>query len=74
MTGKDAPREIYSRLARYHGVEEIDASYRIHQIKDAFHLPADYDLLFGLNGDVYDGVSGEWLGTMTDTKWGFAPR
>ena len=58
-------REVYRRLAKYHGVAEQTASDRLHQLKaDLGRGPAD-NLLFDLTGNVFDPDTREWLGSLT---------
>ena len=68
-TGASGWNDIVRRLKDYHGVEPEMARVRIHAIKQAYGIPADQDLTFGLTGDVWDPVSGEYLGTLTGKGW-----
>jgi hypothetical protein len=60
---------IYARLEQYNGISQRLAGNRLHSIKAAkagAELgPAD-DVLFDLCGGVYDLVTREWLGSLTD--------
>jgi hypothetical protein len=57
---------IYARLEQYNGISQRLASNRLHSIKAAAELgPAD-DVLFDLCGGVYDLVTREWRGSLTD--------
>ena len=57
---------ISSRLARYHGIDPVLASERLHEIKEAAGLgPAD-NVLFDRTGNVFDRVSGDLLGSLTE--------
>lgn len=56
---------ISARLSKVNGVNPIDASRRLHKIKeDSNRGPAD-NVLFDLSGGVYDPVTRKWLGTLT---------
>jgi RHS repeat-associated protein len=57
---------IASRLEQYHGIGRSLASDRLHAIKEAAGLgPAD-NVLFDRTGNVYDSVTGEWLGSLSE--------
>ena len=50
----------------YHGVTRVVASNRLHRIKASEGLgPAD-NVVFGRTGDVYDELTGEFIGSLTD--------
>lgn len=58
--------EVYRRLAKYHGIDVNLASDRLHDLKQREgRSPAD-DLVFDLTGNVYDPVTLEWLGSLTE--------
>jgi len=57
---------LYDQLDAYHGVTPNEASEAIHEIKAAFGLPPDYDLLFDMTGNVYDAATGDWLASITE--------
>lgn len=56
--------QVYKHLEKYHGISKYLASERLHALKAALGLPADYDLIFDLTGNVYDTV-GNLLGSLT---------
>jgi hypothetical protein len=58
--------EVYRRLRVYHGIEEYLASDRLHHLKDKEGRGAADPLLFDLTGNVYDPVTREWLGSLTE--------
>lgn len=63
-TTTSAP-EIFRRLETFHGVDPATAGQRLHAIKAAAGRgPAD-NVLFDLTGNIYDPVTREWLGTLT---------
>jgi RHS repeat-associated protein len=58
--------EVFGRLEENHGIKRADASQRLHRIKkDAGRRGAD-NVEFDLTGNVYDPVTGEWLGSLTE--------
>jgi hypothetical protein len=65
LSGPDGIEELYSRLDEYHGINEYEASERLHAGKQALGIPADANLLFDLTGNVYDPVTLEWLFSLT---------
>lgn len=58
--------EVYRRLLRYHGIEPYQARNRLHALKHGEGRPPDAELLFDLTGNVYDPVTREWLGSLTE--------
>jgi hypothetical protein len=68
--GQDAPREAFRHLKKNHGIEEIVASNRLHRLKEsAFLGPAD-DVVIGRTGDVYNAMTGDRIGSLTDRSLG----
>jgi RHS repeat-associated protein len=56
--------EIFRRLERFHGIDPVTASERLHDIKrTAGHGPAD-NVIFDLTGNIYDQI-GNWIGSLT---------
>ena len=47
-----------------HGISKELASTRLHEIKAALGLPANYDCVFDLTGNVYL-QNGMWIGSLT---------
>jgi hypothetical protein len=71
--GKDAPAKAVKHLQTHHGVSPADAGHRLHRLKEQGGLgPAD-DVTIGRTGDVYNAVTGERLGTLTDKSLRRAP-
>ncbi|KJS02307.1 MAG: hypothetical protein VR68_03225 [Peptococcaceae bacterium BRH_c4a] len=60
------PQEVYRRLEQYHGIDPKVASERLHQIKANAVRGADDNVLFDMTGNVYDPVTREWLGSLTE--------
>lgn len=58
--------EVFRRLDQYHGIPEHLASERLHALKDALGLGGADNLLFDLTGNVFDPLTGEWLGSLTE--------
>jgi RHS repeat-associated protein len=57
--------EVFRRLQQYHGIDQVTASQRLHDIKAASGRgPAD-NVLFDLTGGVYDPVTRRLLGHLT---------
>ncbi|MCP4303941.1 MAG: hypothetical protein GY788_03480, partial [bacterium] len=57
--------EIARRLDVNHGIPRVTASERLHEIKAASGLGGADNVLFGPTGDVWDPVTGDWLGSLT---------
>jgi RHS repeat-associated protein len=58
-------QHLFSLLEKNHGIDPKLASLRLHQMKAALgYGPAD-EMLFDLTGNVYDPVTGDWLGSLT---------
>lgn len=64
--GADAPRRAYAHLERFHGIERLMATRRLHRMKQSSGLGATANVVIGRTGDVYDEVTGERLGSLTD--------
>ena len=58
--------EVYRRLLKYHGIERHVARDRLHKLKEREGRPPDAILLFDLTGNVYDPVTRECLGSLTE--------
>ncbi len=56
---------VYTHLEKYHGIATHVASNRLHRIKEAMGLPADFDLLFDITGNVYRFDDRTYLGSLT---------
>jgi hypothetical protein len=56
---------IFRNLDKYHGIDSILASDRLHLIKDQNGLGAADNVIFDMTGNVYHPVTGENLGTLT---------
>ena len=59
-------QEMYRRLSKYHGIRTVVASERLHRLKERTGRGGADDLLFDLTGGVFDPITREWLGTLTD--------
>lgn len=57
--------EISKRLSGNHGIDRPLASERLHDIKQASGLGGADNVLFDLTGGVYDPVTRELLGSLT---------
>jgi len=58
--------EVFRRLELYHGIPRNVASNRLHVIKEMAHRgPAD-NVVFDMTGNVFDPITGDWLGTLTE--------
>lgn len=64
-SSKSEIRRLYRHLTEFHGISAEVASERIHEIKEKLGFAADYNLIFGQTGDVYDPVTLEWIGSLT---------
>lgn len=58
-------RYIFDRLQRYHGIDEITASQRLHDIKAAAGFGAADNVIFDYTGNVYNPITGELIGSLT---------
>jgi hypothetical protein len=52
-------------LETYHGILTHVASNRLHEIKEAHGLPANYKLIFHKTGNVYRADDRSYLGSLT---------
>jgi hypothetical protein len=68
--GKGAPSAAYRHLRKNHGVDPNDASYRLHRLKQMAGLEPDDDVVIGKTGDVYNAMTGERIGSLTDRSLG----
>jgi RHS repeat-associated protein len=60
------PEIVYKHLEKNHGIDPVDASKRLHDIKkNAGRGPAD-NVLLDLTGGVYDPKTGDRLGSLTE--------
>jgi hypothetical protein len=65
-------QELYRHLDRYHGIDPIDASECLHEIKAENGYGADDNVAFDRTGNVYapkgahDPDTREWLGSLTE--------
>jgi hypothetical protein len=58
--------EMTRRLDRYHGIDSTLASERLHAIKTSAGRGGAADVIFDKTGGVYDPVSRELLGSLTE--------
>lgn len=58
-------REVFRRLAKYHGISAVTASERLHRIKQDAGRSPDDNVLFDLTGNVFDPDTLEWVGSLT---------
>jgi hypothetical protein len=56
---------VYRHLEKYHGIATHVASNRLHRIKEENGLPADFDLLFDITGNVFRSDDRMYLGSLT---------
>jgi hypothetical protein len=56
---------VYKHLEKYHGIATHVASDRLHKIKEENGLPADFDLLFDITGNVFRPDDRTYLGSLT---------
>jgi hypothetical protein len=68
--GANAPQRAFDHLEKYSGLDPNVASARLHRLKRAGNLGGDDDVVIGRTGDVYNALTGEHLGTLTDTSLG----
>jgi RHS repeat-associated protein len=68
--GKGAPEKAYEHLNKHHGVSPEVAGNRLHKLKKHGNLAPDDDVIIGRTGDVYNGSTGERLGSLTDPSLG----
>jgi hypothetical protein len=59
-------QEVFRRLEKFHGIDAVTASDRLHEIKRQAGRGADDNVIFDLTGGVYDPNSLESLGTLTE--------
>jgi hypothetical protein len=57
-------------LERYHGLDATIASNRLHKIKAQAGLGATDEVVIGRTGDVYNALTRERLGSLTDETLG----
>lgn len=58
--------EAYRRLSRFHGISAALAKRRLHQIKRQAGRGADDEVVFDFTGNVFDPVTLELLGSVTE--------
>jgi hypothetical protein len=58
--------EVFRRLERFHGIDPNLASDRLHAIKRISGRAAMDNVIFDLTGNVYDPLTLEWLGSLTE--------
>jgi hypothetical protein len=63
---------VFERLTRFHGIERNLASDRLHQIKRLHGLGSDEEVIFDYTGNVYDQLTADHLGSLT--QGGAPPR
>lgn len=64
--GPDAPDRAYAHLREFHGVDPGTATERLHRIKQRSGLGPTTNVVIGRTGDVYEEMSGEFLGSLTN--------
>lgn len=62
----DNEREVFRRLAKDHGIDRVIASDRLHGLKRQTGRGGADNLLFDLTGNVFDPVTLQWIGTLTE--------
>ncbi len=70
FTGKGAPEAAFAHLEKFSGLDPKVASNRLHVLKIKSGLGPAADVAIGRTGDVYDAVSGDLLGNLTDPGLG----
>jgi hypothetical protein len=68
--GPTASQQAFQHLRRFHGLDPAVASNRLHRIKQRAGLTAADEVVIGRTGDVYNAVTGEHLGSLTDRALG----
>jgi hypothetical protein len=68
--GNDAPQRAYQHLAKFHGIEPQVARNRLEKLKKQGGLAPPDDVIIGRTGDVYNAITGERLGSLTDASLG----
>jgi hypothetical protein len=68
--GRHAPAKAFRHLRKYHGIDPVTASHRLHVLKGAAGLRPDDDVVIGKTGDVYNEQTGARIGTLTDPALG----
>ena len=58
--------EVFRRLERFHGIDPVTASERLHDIKRGSGLRPDENVMFDLTGGVFNPETRELLGTLTE--------
>jgi len=56
---------LYAHLQRFHGIAPEVARQRIHALKAHFGYGGADNVVFDRTGNVYDPVTLEWLGSLT---------
>jgi RHS repeat-associated protein len=59
-------RDAFSHLQRYHGIDPVTASERLHAIKAAWGLGPAENVLVDRTGGVWHSVTREFLGSLTE--------
>jgi len=62
--GRDEAKDAFKQFEKYHGVNPIVASERLHRIKDPAGLAPRDNAIIGRTGDVYDPYTGELIGSL----------
>jgi hypothetical protein len=57
---------LYDHLAENHGISPALASERLHYIKNRLGYGAADNVLFDHTGNLYDPVTRQWLGSLTE--------
>jgi hypothetical protein len=56
---------VYKHLEKYHGIAAYVSSSRLHEIKEKNRLPADFELLFDITGNVFRADDRCHIGSLT---------
>jgi hypothetical protein len=57
---------LYRHLEKHHGISAAVASERLHQIKYRLGYGAADNVIFGYTGCIYDPITFEWIGSLTE--------
>ena len=57
--------DVFKHLEKYNGIDPRLASDRLHEIKKASGRGGADNVIFDMTGNVYDPITKEWLGSLT---------
>jgi hypothetical protein len=57
---------LYQHLRDYHGISEVTASERLHKLKQQCGYGAADNPIFDRTGNLYDPITLEWVGSLTE--------